>query len=415
MSEVQTKAALAKKSTRSLAILTAEQKNEALSSIARAIKSHRERILQANEQDLQNRRKNNLSQALLDRLQLTEARLEDMVIGLETLIGMPDPIGEVFESWKRDDGLRIEKIRVPLGVIGMIYEGRPNVTVDATGLGLKSGNSMLLRGSSSAIHSNRALVEAIHEGLETTDVPADAVQLVESTERSSVQEMLTLNESIDVIIPRGGASLIARVVQDASVPVLETGVGLCHLYIDQDANDEMARDIVINAKTNRPGVCNAVETVLIHHTWADRQCRPLVEALKQRGVEVRGCSRTQALVPSVKAAGADDWDTEHLDMILSIKIVDGIDEAVAHIHRHGTSHSEGIITDNEQTAQMFLQQVDAACVYHNASTRFTDGFEFGFGAEIGISTQKLHARGPMGLQQLTSYKYVLHGSGHVRS
>ncbi|AQS55005.1 glutamate-5-semialdehyde dehydrogenase [Novibacillus thermophilus] len=414
MSDVRAKAELAKKSTGELAVLTTEQKNEALFNIARSIEQQTERILQENERDIENGVDNGLSGALLDRLRLTETRLKDIVSGLESLLELPDPVGEVLESWRRDDGLSIEKVRVPLGVIGMIYEARPNVTVDATGLGLKTGNAMLLRGSSSALNSNRVLVDVIRQGLEQSDVPSDAVQLVETTDRGTVQDMLKLNGLIDVIIPRGGAALIQRVVSESSVPVLETGAGICHIYIDRDARSEMAHSIVINAKTDRPGVCNAVETVLVHEAWAEKELQPLVEALEQCGVEVRGCSRTQSFAPSVKQANADDWDTEYLDTILSIKVVDSLNEAVAHIHRHGTRHSECIVTDNEQTANAFLQQVDAACVYHNASTRFTDGFQFGFGAEIGISTQKLHARGPIGLPQLTSYKYVLRGDGHIR-
>ena len=414
MSDVRVRAELAKKSTGQLAVLTTEQKNEALYSIARSIERETDRILQANERDIQNGTDNGVSGALLDRLRLSETRLKDIVGGLESLLELPDPVGEVLESWRRDDGLSIEKVRVPLGVIGMIYEARPNVTVDATGLGLKTGNAMLLRGSSSALHSNRTLMEIMRHGLEKTDVPADAVQLVEATDRSSVKEMLTLNDLIDVIIPRGGAALIQRVVSESRVPVLETGAGICHIYIDRDARPDMANNIVLNAKTDRPGVCNAVETLLVHETWAAKELPSLVEALKQCGVEVRGCSRTRSLVPSVKQASAEDLDTEYLDAVLSIKVVGSLNEAVEHIHRHGTRHSECIVTDNEQAANAFLQQVDASCVYHNASTRFTDGFQFGFGAEIGISTQKLHARGPMGLPQLTSYKYVLRGNGQIR-
>lgn len=414
MSEVREKAALAKKSAESLAILTTEQKNEALYCMARAIEKEKERILKANQQDLHNGRENGLSTALLDRLELNEGRLQGIVEGLEQIVELPDPVGEVLSAWEQKDGLHIEKVRVPLGVIGMIYEARPNVTVDATGLGLKTGNAMLLRGSSSALHSNRAFVDVMREGLRRTDVPEEAVQLIEETDRRSVREMLTLHEWIDVIIPRGGAALIQHVVSESSVPVLETGAGVCHIYIDREAHPDMAHRIVVNAKTDRPGVCNAVETLLVHAAWAEQQLVPLVNELIQQGVEVRGCLRTQSLVPAAKAADEVDWETEYLDTVLSIKIVDDLNEAVEHIHQYGTRHSECIITDNKETAGAFLQRVDAACVYHNASTRFTDGFVFGFGAEIGISTQKLHARGPMGLPQLTSYKYVLRGAGQVR-
>lgn len=414
MSEVRTKAQLAKQSAGRLAVLSTEQKNEALLRVARTVAEATGQILQANEQDMEQGEQNGLSQALLDRLLLTEARIQDMIRGLEMLVELPDPVAEVMESWQQSDGLTIEKVRVPLGVIGMIYEARPNVTIDAAGLGLKTGNAMVLRGSSAALHSNQALAEAVRAGLAESDIPVEAVQLVQSTDRRSVQEMLTLNGLIDVIIPRGGAALIERVVREASVPVLETGAGVCHIYVDRDADPEMARDIVINAKTDRPGVCNAVETVLVDEAWADRGLSELVAALTESGVEIRGCPRVQSLFPSVKAAQEADWGTEYLQTTVAMKVVAGVNEAVAHIDRYGTRHSECIVTDNEAAAKAFLRQVDAACVYHNASTRFTDGGAFGFGAEIGISTQKLHARGPMGLKELTSYKYAVHGKGHVR-
>lgn len=414
MSEVRTKAQLAKVSARQLATLSTDEKNSALKSIARALQRREGDILSQNELDMARGRENGLSDALLDRLLLTPQRLKSMAEGLEVLMELPDPVGETLKSWERDNGLKVEKVRVPLGVIGMIYEARPNVTVDATGLGLKTGNAMLLRGSSSALNSNRALVHVIREALQETDVPPDAVQLVEDTARDSVQEMLTLNEFVDVIIPRGGAAFIKRVVKDATVPVLETGAGVCHVYIDKDARFKMACDIVINAKTDRPGVCNAVETLLVHEQWAEEHLPALVDRLRQYGVEVRGCPRVKALIADVSLATDDDWDEEYLDMILSVKIVPRLEDAIAHIERHGTRHSECIITDDQNAAHIFLQHVDAACVYHNASTRFTDGFALGFGAEIGISTQKMHARGPMGLPELTSYKYVLRGSGQIR-
>ncbi|KHF31868.1 Gamma-glutamyl phosphate reductase [Paenibacillus sp. P1XP2] len=345
---------------------------------------------------------------------LNPQRIEAIAEGLEQIISLPDPIGDVLDDFERPNGLKISKLRVPLGVIGIIYEARPNVTVDAAGLCLKAGNTVVLRGGSSALSSNRKIVEVLHEALDASALPADAIQLIESADRSSVDEMLKLNGLLDVIIPRGGQALIRNVVENATVPVIETGAGICHTYIDETADGAMAEAIAINAKVQRPSVCNSMETLLVNSRFAADRLAPLAEALRQAGVEIRGCERTLKLVPWAVPATEQDFATEYNDYILNIKTVDTLDEAMDHISRYGTKHSECIVTENEDHARRFLQEVDAAAVYHNASTRFTDGFEFGFGAEIGISTQKLHARGPMGLPALTSTKYVIHGSGQIR-
>lgn len=414
MSDVQRKAEAARTASKKLAPTTEDQKNEALQVVARALRDQKGRILEQNKEDLAAGEKAGLSAALLDRLKLTEQRLEEMAKGLEELTCLPDPVGEVLETLRPENGLHIEKIRVPLGVIGMIYEARPNVTVDAAGLALKTGNAVVLRGSSSAFRSNLILVEVIRQALGNTSLPPEAVQLVEDLDREAVRDMITLNGWIDVIIPRGGAGLIQRVVREATVPVLETGVGNCHLCIDRSADPKMARNIVLNGKLDRPGVCNATETLLVHRDWAQEHLEGLCEELNAHGVEIRGCHRTREYFPQATPATEADWGTEYLDVILVVKVVDSLAEALDHIDRYGTRHSEGIVTQEEDAARHFLQSVDAAAVYHNASTRFTDGSQFGFGAEIGISTQKLHARGPMGLRELTSYKYRILGTGQVR-
>ncbi len=414
MSDVRQKAKAAKGAAKRLAILTPEEKNKALKTIARALRDRKKEILEQNREDLRAGEQADLSTALMDRLKLTDERLEGMARGLEELIELPDPVGEELETIHRKNGLRIQKVRVPLGVIGMIYEARPNVTVDAAGLALKTGNAILLRGSSSAFRSNITLVQVMQEALSDTSLPPEAIGLVEDLNRDAVQEMLTLKDGIDVIIPRGGSGLIQRVVRESTVPVLETGVGNCHIYIDRSAEPQMAQTIVINGKTDRPGVCNATETLLVHQDWAKEHLRRLCHALGEHQVEIRGCSRTREQFPEAALADETDWETEYLDRVLAVKVVDSAEEAMEHIDRYGTRHSEAIITENDDIARRFLQGVDAAAVYHNASTRFTDGSQFGFGAEIGISTQKLHARGPMGLKELTSYKYHVLGSGQVR-
>lgn len=414
MSEVRQKAALAGRTTAVLSGLTTEQKNAALLQAAEALIAGSNDIIAANQEDLERGRQNGTSASLLDRLALNEARIEGIAEGLRQITELPDPIGDVLETIERPNGLHIVKRRVPLGVIGMIYEARPNVTVDAIGLCLKTGNAVVLRGGSAAISSNRKIVEIIHEALRQTDIPCDAVQLIEDGNRSSVDEMLKLNGLLDVVIPRGGSSLIQNVVMNATVPVIETGAGICHTYIDASANPEMAADIALNAKVQRPSVCNAMETLLVHEQFAKEHLNVLAERFKDAEVELRGCDKTRDLVSWARTATDEDYATEYNDYILNVKIVGKLDEAMAHIAQFGTKHSECIVTEEAGNAELFLQNVDAAAVYHNASTRFTDGFEFGFGAEIGISTQKLHARGPMGLPALTSSKYVIQGNGQIR-
>ncbi|HEX7057073.1 MAG TPA: glutamate-5-semialdehyde dehydrogenase [Bacilli bacterium] len=414
MSEVREKAALAKQCTPRLSALTTEQKNHALGLMAEALISREKEIIAANAEDLRRGKETGLSKSLLDRLELNSKRIAAMADGVREIIALPDPIGEVLESTERPNGLSIRKIRVPLGVIGMVYEARPNVTVDAAALCLKTGNSVVLRGGSAALSSNKKIVEILRDALSASAIPPEALQLVEDPNRSSVDEMLKLNGLLDVVIPRGGAALIQNVVNNATVPVIETGAGVCHTYIDETAAPEMAKKIAVNAKVQRPSVCNAMETLLVHRKFAEAHLRELADALLSEHVELRGDEQSRKLVPDMKAATEEDWATEYNDYILSVKTVENLDEALNHIRKYGTMHSECIVTENAANAERFLNEVDAAAVYHNASTRFTDGFEFGFGAEIGISTQKLHARGPMGLPALTSTKYVVSGQGQIR-
>lgn len=413
-SEVTSKAKLAKSAASKLSLLTTGQKNTALLRMAEALIQETSSIIAANALDLQRGRENGISVSLLDRLALNESRIAAMAEGLRQVVELPDPIGDVLEAFDRPNGLSIRKVRVPLGVIGMIYEARPNVTVDAAGLCLKTGNAVVLRGGSSALESNKRIVEVLHEALRQTDVPVEALQLVMDPSRASVDEMLKLNGLLDVLIPRGGASLIQNVVKNASVPVIETGAGICHTFIDETAKPEMALQIAINAKVQRPSVCNSMETLLVHKAFAERHLKMILDQFTQQNVELRGDEQARSLFAGMNEASAQDWDTEYNDYILNVRIVDGLDEALAHIAAHGTKHSECIVTEDAGHAARFLNEVDAAAVYHNASTRFTDGFEFGFGAEIGISTQKLHVRGPMGLPALTSSKYCIVGSGQIR-
>ncbi|ERI07677.1 glutamate-5-semialdehyde dehydrogenase [Aneurinibacillus aneurinilyticus] len=410
------KAKLAKQAAAQMLTLTTEEKNKALLTMADALENNISCILEANAKDIEAAKQANVTDALIDRLALSEARIHDMAEGLRQVVELEDPIGEVLEAWDRPNGLHITKVRVPLGVIGMIYEARPNVTVDATGLCLKAGNTVLLRGSSSALSSNQMLVKILREALTHTKVPEEAVQLLEEGTREEVNKMLKMNDYLDVLIPRGGAGLIRSVVENASVPVLETGAGNCHVYVDESAKPDMARDIVVNAKTHRPAVCNAAETLLVHESWAREHLVTLLTALKEKNVELRGCERTRKLAEDISIAEAteEDWGNEYLGYTMAVAIVDSTDDAIDHINRYSTKHSEAIVTDSEENARNFQKRVDSAAVYHNASTRFTDGFEFGFGAEIGISTQKLHARGPMGLPALTSFKYVIYGTGQIR-
>ncbi|WP_449538127.1 glutamate-5-semialdehyde dehydrogenase [Ferdinandcohnia sp. Marseille-Q9671] len=414
MSELLQKAKLASDVATQLGLCTTEQKNEALNRIASQLLQETDFILSENEKDLAAGREKGMSDNLLDRLRLTEERIEDMAVGVRQVVELPDPIGEVLEGWDRPNGLQIEKVRVPLGVVGMIYEARPNVTVDASTLCLKTGNAVLLRGSSSAIHSNKAIVAVIHRALETSEVPSEAVQLLEDTSRETASQMFKLTEYLDVLIPRGGASLIQNVVNNASVPVLETGVGNCHIYIDESAQRDMAVAIAVNAKTQRPSVCNAAETILVHQGWAEKHFDVLIQTLKDKNVEIRANEAARALDHTLLQATEEDWETEYLTLTVALKVVPDLEEAISHIQTYSSKHSEAIVTEREENVLAFFNQVDAAALYHNASTRFTDGFEFGFGAEIGISTQKLHARGPMGLPALTSTKFIIRGNGQIR-
>ncbi len=413
-SEVRQKAALAQNAAAIMNRLTTEQKNIALIHMSDALLAEQAAIISANELDLQRGREQGTSPSLLDRLALNGDRVAAIAEGLRQIVELPDPVGELLEHFDRPNGLKIDKVRVPLGVIGMIYEARPNVTVDAAGLCLKTGNSVVLRGGSAAIESNRKIVEVLKKALSATAMPADAIQLIEDSDRASVNEMLKLNGLLDVVIPRGGASLIRNVVENATVPVIETGAGICHTFVDAGADYSMALEIAFNAKVQRPSVCNSMETLLVHEAFAEQHLVQLADRFIQAGVELRGCERTTALLAGVKLAADEDFSTEYNDYILNIRIVPHVDAALEHIRRFGTKHSECIVTENALNAERFIQEVDAAAVYHNASTRFTDGFEFGFGAEIGISTQKLHARGPMGLPALTSTKYRIYGNGQIR-
>lgn len=414
MSEVKDKALLAKQAAAGMNRLSTQQKNEALLAMADALVTRTPVIVEANRLDLYKGRTAGTSEAMLDRLALSPERIQGIAEGLRQIAKLPDPVGELLEQFERPNGLHIEKRRVPIGVIGMIYESRPNVTVDAAGLCLKTGNAVVLRGGSAALESNKAIIAVMKEAVAGSPVPQDAIQLIEDSDRASVNEMLKLNGLLDVIIPRGGASLIQNVVQNATVPVIETGAGICHTYVDASAKLDMAEAITFNAKMQRPSVCNAMETLLVHEAFAAESLGKLLRPFLEAHAEVKGCSRTLALMPELKPATETDFATEYNDYVMNVRIVSHLDEALAHIDAYGTRHSECIVTENQENADRFLQEVDAAAVYHNASTRFTDGFEFGYGAEIGISTQKLHARGPMGLPALTSTKFRIYGNGQTR-
>ncbi len=414
MSEVRTKGAELKKASRLTALASSEEKNAALAAIADALEANCGEIIAANAIDMENGRKNGISQSIADRLLLTESRIKDIAAAVRELIDLPDPVGEVLEEWTRPNGMRITKLRVPMGVIGMIYEARPNVTVDAATIALKTGSAIMLRGSSSALNSNKALVAVMQRALEAMSIPPAAVQLIEDKSHDCVKEMQRLNEYLDLLIPRGGAGLIREIVDNSSVPVIETGTGNCHIFIDESADVEMAINITLNAKTQRPSVCNAAETLLIHESWAKEHLAALVSALKDAGVGIHGCEKLLGIYPELAAAGEKDWAEEYLDLEIAAKIVSGVEEAVEHIERYGTKHTETIISENAETAAYFQRAVDAAVVNHNVTGRMTDGGMFGFGAEIGISTQKLHARGPMGLREICSYKYLVSGNGQIR-
>ena len=414
MSEITLKGTYAKEASVKLALCDTLTKNKALAAIADALIENTNDILSANAADLANAVREGVKGAMLDRLLLNAKRIAEMAEGLREITLLADPIGEVITSFDRPNGLHIDQVRVPLGVIGIIYEARPNVTIDAAGLCLKAGSAVILRGGREALTTNKALIKVVQDCLESIAFIPHAIQLIENPDRSVAAEMMRANAYFDVLIPRGGAGLIKAVVETATVPVIETGVGNCHIYVEKSANLKMALDILVNAKTSRPGVCNAAESLLVDRNVADDFLPLAYRALSDKQVELRGCERTRNILPSIKAADEEDWGEEYLDLILSVKVVDDIDEAIRHIRKYGTKHSETIVTRDEKAGARFLNEVDAAAVYVNASTRFTDGFEFGFGAEIGISTQKLHARGPMGLKELTSTKYKIHGTGQIR-
>lgn len=404
----------AKEVSRVLNNLGSTPKNEGLKAVAQALLDGKDKILEANQKDVQAALAKGMNPGLVDRLSLNDARIQAMAEGLLQVASLDDPVGEVISMKPRPNGLLIGQKRVPLGVIGMIYEARPNVTADAFGLCFKSGNAVILKGGSDALESNKAIVVQIREGLRSARLPEDAVQLIESTDREVTRQFMRLNEYLDVLIPRGSAGLIRSVVENSTVPVIETGTGNCHIFVDESADLDMALNIIFNAKTQRIGVCNACESLVVHRAVAE-EFLPLLKArLDEKQVEIRADKEACAMVDGFVPAAEEDWGTEYLDYILSLKLVDSIDEAIAHINRYNTKHSEAIITSDYANAQRFLNEIDAAAVYVNASTRFTDGFEFGFGAEIGISTQKLHARGPMGLKELTTTKYIIYGNGQVR-
>ena len=404
----------AKQAERELLKLNTTKKNDCLKAVAEGLAAGSEEILKANGEDVRIAREKGMSESLIDRLALTEQRIVSMAEGLTSLIALEDPIGEILEAKIRPNGLEIGKKRVPLGVIGIIYESRPNVTVDAFGLCFKTSNAVILKGGSDAIHSNKAIVDIIRRVLASCGVTADAIQLVEDTSRETAKKLMQMNQYLDVLIPRGGAGLIRTVVENSTVPVIETGTGNCHIYVDASADIDMAVNIIDNAKTQRTGVCNACESLLIHKDIVEQILPAICDRLFKKRVEIRGDENCCRLNGQIVPASEEDWGREYLDYILSAKVVESLDEAIAHINKYNTKHSEAIITKDYANARRFLDEVDAAAVYVNASTRFTDGFEFGFGAEIGISTQKLHARGPMGLKELTTTKYIIYGSGQIR-
>lgn len=411
---VQAKAQAAKQAAAKLAVTSTAVKNAALLAMAAALEAQQAEILAANERDMAAAAAKGMKSSMLDRLKMTAERIGGMADGLRQVAGLADPVGNVIDGKTLPNGLHITKIRVPLGVIGIIYEARPNVTADAAGLCLKSGNAVILKGGSEAMESNKTVAAILAQAAEGAGIPAGSIQFIDTSDRQAVQDLIHMNGLVDVVIPRGGAGLIQAVVRNASVPVIETGAGVCHTYVDKDANVEMAMKIAFNAKVQRPSVCNAMETLLVHKDIADKFLPMMLMMYNSSAVEIRGDKAVQEYSGQVHPATEEDWSTEYGDLRLSVKIVDSIEEAMAHIAKYGTGHSECIVTDNYQAAQLFQYTVDAAAVYVNASTRFTDGNEFGFGAEIGISTQKLHARGPMALPELTSTKYLINGNGQVR-
>ena len=414
MTYMETLGKRAKEASKTIQYLGQDMKNTGLRLAADELVAQTPFILAENEKDILAAEVNGMKPSLIDRLRLTPQRIEGMAVGLRQIADLPDPIGEVLSMKERPNGLRIGERRVPLGVVGIIYESRPNVTADAFGLCLKTGNVTILRGGKDAIYSNKAIIAALKAGLRKANIAEDAVILVENTEREHVEEMMRLRDFIDVLIPRGGKSLIDNVVNNSTVPVIETGTGNCHIFVDESADIEMAVNIIDNAKTQRTGVCNACESLVIHEKIAEKALPAICQRLKEKKVEIHGDEKSRRIVPDILPATEEDWGTEYLDLIISVKTVASLEEAIAHINHYNTGHSEAIITENYQNALKFQDYVDAAAVYVNASTRFTDGFEFGFGAEIGISTQKLHARGPMGLAALTTTKYIIFGNGQIR-
>ena len=405
---------MAKLAARELAVAPTTLKNQALLDMADALVAGTEEILAANRVDLEQGEKAGLTSALLERLMLNKKRIEDMAKGLREIAALPDPVGQVLGITRRPNGLEVGRVRTPIGVIGIIYESRPNVTADAAALCIKAGNSILLRGGEEALNSNRAIARLIADAATRAGLPEGAIQLVDSEDREAAVFMMKMNDYIDVLIPRGGKGLKQAVIENTTVPVIMTGMGNCHVYVDEYADLDKALPIIINAKVQRPSVCNAAETLLVHQAVAEEFLPRAIAELQKAGVEIRGCQRTCQIVPGIKEAQESDWDEEYLDLILAVRVVDSLEAAIDHINTHGTGHSEAIVSENYSHVRRFLAAVDAAAVYANASTRFTDGGEFGFGAEIGISTQKLHARGPMGLAELTTTKFIIYGDGHIR-
>ena len=404
----------AKEAEKTLMVASSEKKNQALKKIAEGLIENTDKIIEANKVDLENGEKNGMAKSMLDRLKLDKERIEGMAKGVLDVATLPEPVGRILSATERPNGLRIEKVSTPIGVIAVIFEARPNVTSDAAALCLKSGNTVILRGGKEAINSNKTIAKVMRQAVKEAGMPEDVIQLVEDTSRESANELMRMNEYVDVLIPRGGAGLIQAVVKNATVPVIETGVGNCHIYIDKNADLKKAVDIVFNAKTSRPSVCNAAESLLIHKDIAKEALVAIKNKLDEKDVTLVGDSKAREIIPDMEKATDADWATEYLDYKMSVKIVDSVEEAIDHIYKYSTGHSECIVTENAGTAEKFMNQVDSAVVYLNASTRFTDGGEFGFGAEIGISTQKLHARGPIGLPELQSFKYKIYGDGQIR-
>ena len=411
---VEAKARAAKEAARALALCSSKLKNDALSQMARGLEEKGAMILEANRADLERARSGGYPRAFLDRLTLTEARIEEMAVGLRQVAGLPDPVGKTVEVWRRPNGMEIARVRVPLGVVGFIYESRPSVTADAAGLCLKAGNALILRGGSEALESNSMIATVLAKSVEKAGLTPDAVQFIDTPDRDAVLALLSLDRYVDLIIPRGGEEFTRLVAERSTVPVLKHDKGLCHVFVDEDADLAMAVEITVNAKVQRPSVCNAVETLLVHRSVAARFLPALAPRLLEAGVEIRGCPATRALIPECRPATAADWDTEYLDLILSVKVVDSFEDAVAHIRAHGSGLAEAIVTSHYRRARRFTHEVDAACVLVNASTRLVDGSQFGMGAEMGISTSKLHARGPVGVEELTTTKFVVLGDGQVR-